>query len=74
MIQIVTFGFEYSGKTYGWYKKDLYKLPKHKPLKKQIRGSTLGYYINREFKSLKTLKELTVEINGKLILNDLYPF
>ena len=65
------YGFKYFDKTYCWKNKKLYRMPFNSMLRwhsirelKQIKnGVTIGYCIDRKFKSLKALKELTYEIN-----------
>lgn len=67
---IKSFGFVYSGIVYIWHKKELYRQPyklgdrcySERKLKPQMIGVTVGYYIDGTFKSLKLLKELTIEI------------
>lgn len=71
MIINYKYGFRYFNKVYCWKDKKLYRMPfnnklrwhEKKELKQVKNGITLGYYIDRAFKSMKNLKELTEIIN-----------
>lgn len=69
-----TYGFSYKGFTFGWLKKELYRLPmeggnRSYPLKKLSLikvGKQKGYIVRRQKFSLKQLKSKTILINKKL--------
>lgn len=66
-----SYGFEYLGVKYGWYKKDLYRLPFESKLRyyglKLIKpiyiGSTMCYNLQRKKITLKRIKLLTEKVN-----------
>lgn len=77
MIRIYRYGFKYKNFTFGWFKKNLYRLPsesnlKFYPLKKlniiDI-GNKKGYRIVRDKKTIEQLQEMTEVINYKHIIN-----
>jgi len=59
MLVHIQFGIEVDGDLYGWYKKELYKLPQFRKLKQQLNNTSKCYYISREKCSMVRLKELT---------------
>jgi hypothetical protein len=63
MLIHIQYGIEIDGNLFGWYKKELYKLPSFRKLKQQVNNTSKCYYLNREKYSLKRLKDLTVKIN-----------
>lgn len=70
------YGFRYYDKIYCWKEKRLYRMPFNshlrwhgvKKLKIVINGKTAGYCIDRKFKSIKSLKDLTEVVNYELII------
>lgn len=72
------FGFCYKGVPYGWKDKKLYKLPytknkisySLKEIPSYCFNSTTIFNIQRTKKSLKFLKQITIEINYKIISYD----
>jgi len=73
------YGFEYKGFTYGWSKKELYRLPsvsgnKSYGLKKLpliLVGSKSGYRIKKDKFSIDQLKSMSKEINKSFeVIND----
>lgn len=78
MIRVYKYGFTYKHFNYGWYKKDLYRLPsvnsknQNFPLKKLnlIKvNKKKGYRLLRDKKTLDQLEELTEVINYKYVIN-----
>ncbi|MCC6516914.1 MAG: hypothetical protein IT275_11230 [Chitinophagales bacterium] len=84
MILNFKYGFQVGNFTYGWLKKELYRLPsisfnRHYPIKKQkkiVVGNQSGYRILRSKYSEKQLAEKTIIINKKIVLikNNDVPF
>lgn len=76
---VFRYGFKYFNKIYCWKNKKLYRMPFNnhqrwhsmRELKLIINGSTLGYCIDRKFKSMKSLKELTEPMNYSAIANNI---
>lgn len=73
------YGFEYDGFTYGWNKKELYRLPsvsgnKSYGLKKLpliLVGNKSGYRIKQNKFSIDQLKSMSKEINKSFeVIND----
>ena len=74
-------GFEYMGKTYGWYKKNLYRLPfKHAKINrwynllKVAKWEGKGFILGNHRKSFAQLKEMTKDIYYEIKDNDDTPF
>lgn len=71
-------GFAYGKYMYGWYKKELYRLPKYnekytitlKKLKLVDVGVKKGYCVGGKRKSLSILEKLTTDINIFVPLNN----
>jgi len=67
MLLKFNYGFDYLGFQYGWYRKELYRLPsktgKNKYGLKKLNpitvGNTLGYRIKRQKISMVQLKQMT---------------
>jgi hypothetical protein len=70
MLVHLKYGFEIDGKTYAWYKKELYILPKFRKLKLQLNNTSKSYYIGKEKYSLFRLKDFTKEINIEIKSNE----
>jgi len=77
------FGFVYNDVKYGWYKKDLYKLPytkdkrsySFKMIKPIIIGSTTVYNIQRNKLTINNLKNRTIKISWNItLIEDKLPF
>lgn len=74
MIFKFSYGFTYMGFEYGWYKKELYRLPSvsgnnkygFKKLNPIPVGNTLGYRIKRQKISMFQLKEMTTDIQREI--------
>jgi len=68
------FGFEINRIKYGWFKKDLYRLPFDKnnrsyallKLNLVINGITPCYCVNRKNKTLKSLEKMTEKVDWKV--------
>ena len=68
------YGFTHKGQPYGWYKKELYRLPFTKQLRsyslKQLSlikiGNKQGYRVSKDKLSLQQLKCMTKEIDFKI--------
>ena len=84
MIMKFKYGFFFENVLFGWYKKELYRLPqeignRQYPLKKLdqiIIGQNVGYNVCNKKKTIKQLEEITIVINkevSRIIDNDL-PF
>ena len=77
MIRNYRYGFNYKNFTFGWFKKELYRLPSKSglsfyPLKKLNLidvGNKKGYRIVRDKKTIDQLKELTEVINFEYVIN-----
>ena len=78
MVRIYKYGFKYKNFNYGWYKKELYRLPsvnfknQNFPLKKLKLidvGNKKGYRLFRDKKTLEQLEELTEVINYEYVVN-----
>lgn len=73
-------GFHYMGKTYVWYKKELYRLPFESNLHfygvKKCAKWKDGYYLGASKKSLNQLLSMTVDVDGavKIVEDKNCPF
>lgn len=76
MILKFNYGFNYLGFQYGWYRKELYRLPSNtgnnkyglKKLNLIPIGNTLGYRIKRQRLSMFQLKGMTTNINIEVVV------
>lgn len=74
MIITFKYGFEYGGFLYGWYQKELYRLPstigtRHYGVKKLnsiMVGNKVGYRVRRAKLTIEQLKDRTMLINREL--------
>jgi len=70
-VKVYSFGFIYNHITFCWDKKELYRMPyernlrtyEKRKLKQKKQGNSFGYSIDGDFKSMKTIKQLTDKIN-----------
>lgn len=77
MIINFKYGFTYKNLNFGWYKKELYRLPsfsnfRNYPLKKLSKikiNKKEGYRIARDRKTIEQIKELTELINYTYVVN-----
>ncbi len=69
LTYIQRYGFIVNKRLYIWQKKSLYIFTEKYPLKQQVVNGTYGYYIDRKFHSMKRLKEMTKEVDAKMVLN-----
>ena len=75
-VIVYIFGFVYFDITFCWKQKELYRMGytrnkrnyNKRKLKQQKVGNSLGYWICGDFKSMKTLKEITEKIEYKEIV------
>ena len=75
---LITFkhGFEHDGFLYGWYQKELYRLPicvgtrkyRLKKLNAIMVGNKVGYRIRRAKLTIEQLKDKTMLINTELVV------
>lgn len=73
------YGFTIGNLRYGWYEKDLYRLPSvsggnYYPLKLQkvvVVGNQQGYVLNKKRKSLIQLKSMTAQFTEPIVVNDI---
>lgn len=74
MILKFKYGFEYNGFLYGWYEKELYRLPSTsgnkkfglKKLESIVIGNSIGYRIKRDKLTINQLKEKTIFIDKEI--------
>ena len=83
-IKVYIFGFSYHDIFFCWEKKELYRMPyvrnlrgySKRKIKPKKQGNSIGYSIDGDFKSMKTIKEITTKIDFKeeIILTSGCPF
>ena len=83
-VKVYSFGFIYNNIYFCWYKKDLYRMPyernhryyNKRKLNQNKQGNSIGYSIDGDFKSMKTLKQITTEINysENIVTESVFPF
>jgi hypothetical protein len=74
MVIRFSYGFTYKGMLYGWYRKELYRLPTKvgdrqygvKKLTQIMVGCQIGYRIKRDRKTIEQLRQKTVILNEEV--------